>query len=64
MALFGGSRDISLFRKVNRELLGNIITQQCSIYKYVLDKTVVNMYGEASGGKFFNGPFLSNSLIS
>jgi hypothetical protein len=63
MALFGGSRDVSLFRKVNRELLGNIITQQCAIYKYVLDKTVVNMYGEASGGKFFDGPFLFNSLI-
>ena len=28
MALFGGARDISLFRKLNRELLGDIITQQ------------------------------------
>jgi hypothetical protein len=64
MALFGGARDISMFRKINRELLGDIITQQCAIYKYVLDKTKVNMYGEASGGKFFDGPVLLNALIT
>jgi len=63
MALFGGARDISMFRKVNRELLGDIITQQVAIYKYVLDKTKVNMYGESSGGKFFTGPILLNALI-
>jgi len=64
MALFGGARDISMFRKINRELLGDIITQQVAIYKYVLDKTKVNMYGESSGGKFFDGPILLNALIN
>jgi hypothetical protein len=64
MALFGGSRDISLFRHINRELLGNIITQQCAFYKYVLGKTTINMYGEASEGKFFDGPVLLNALIT
>jgi len=64
MALFGSSRDISMFRKINRELLGDIITQQVAMYKYVLDKTKVNMYGEASGGKFFDGPILLNALIT
>jgi len=64
MAIFGSARDISMFRKVNRELLGDVITQQCAIYKYVLDKTKTNMYGEASGGKFFNPPVLLNSLIT
>ena len=64
MALFGGQRDISLFRHINRELLGDIITQQCAIYKFVLDKTTVNMYGEASGGKFYDGPVLLNALIT
>ena len=29
MALFGGQRDISLFRHVNRELMGNIISGMC-----------------------------------
>jgi hypothetical protein len=64
MALFGGSRDVSLFRHVNRELLGNVITQQCALYKFSLEQTTVNMYGEASGGKFLEGPYLLNSLIT
>ena len=64
MALFGSARDISMFRKVNRELLGDIITQQCALYRHVLDKTKINMYGEASGGKFFNPPVLLNALIT
>ena len=64
MALFGSSRDISMFRKINRELLGDVITQQLVFYKYVLDKTKINMYGEASGGKFFEGPILLNALIT
>ena len=64
MALFGGARDISMFRKINRELLGDIITQQVAIYKYVLDQTKTNMYGESSGGKFFDGPILLNALIT
>jgi len=64
MAIFGSARDVSMIRKVNRELLRNVITQQCAVYKYVLDKTKVNMYGEASKGRWFNGPILFNSLIT
>jgi hypothetical protein len=64
MALFGGARDISMFRKVNRELLGDIVTQQCALYRHILDKNKVNMYGEASGGKYFNPPVLLNALIT
>ena len=64
MALFGGSRDVSLFRKVNRELLRNVITQQCAIYKFSLEQTTTNMYGEASGGRFLEGPYLFNALIT
>jgi len=63
MALFGGTRDINLFKKVNRELLGDIITQQCSVYKLKLQETTFNLYGEAAGGKFYNGPTLFNVLI-
>jgi hypothetical protein len=64
MALFGGARDVSVFRHVNRELLGNVITQQCALYKFSLEQTTVNMYGEASEGKFLEGPYLFNSLIT
>jgi hypothetical protein len=64
MALFGSSRDVSFIRKMNRELMGNVISQQCAFYKYRLNETTVNMYGEASNGKFFDGPVLLNALIT
>jgi len=63
MALFGGSRDISMFRHVNRELMRNIISQQCALYQIRLEETVFNMYGEAASEKFYNGPFLLYCLI-
>ena len=64
MALYGEARDISLFRHINRELMGNIISQECAFYKYRLAETKVNMYGEASEGRWFNGPVLLNALIT
>ena len=63
MALFGSARDISMFRYVNRELLGDIITQQIAYYKYNLNQTRVNMYGENVEGKYYIGPVLLNCLI-
>ena len=47
MALFGGSRDISLFRNVNKELINNIIQTEVAYYKFALEQTKVNVYGEA-----------------
>tara|TARA_R100001377_G_C3096336_1_gene77623 strand:+ start:25 stop:537 length:513 start_codon:yes stop_codon:yes gene_type:complete len=63
MALYGGARDISLFQKVNRELMGNIITQQCVYYKLRLNETKVNMYGEAAGARYYKEPVIFNVLI-
>lgn len=63
MAMFGGSRDVSLIRGLNRELLGNIITQQAAFYKFKLEETKTNLYGEAAGEKYYDGPFLLNCLI-
>jgi len=62
--MFGRQRDVSLVRKLNRELMGNIITQQASFYQFKLEETRVNLYGEAAGEKFYNGPFLFNCLIN
>jgi hypothetical protein len=64
MALFGRSRDINLFTTVTRELMGDIITQQCSFYKLRLSQTTFNLYGEAAGGKFYDGPIIFNCLIN
>ena len=63
MALYGEARDISFFRNINRELMGNIISQQCVYYKYDLGETKVNIYGEASKGKYYHPPVLLNCLI-
>ena len=63
MALYGGVRDISLFQKVNREVLGNIVTQQCVYYKLRLNETKVNMYGEAAGARYYKEPVIFNVLI-
>lgn len=61
--MFTGQRDVSLIRKLNRELMGNIITQQCALYQFKLEETKVNIYGEAAGEKYYDGPFLFNVLI-
>ena len=63
MALFGTQRDVSLIKKINRELLGDIITQQCAVYKLNISETKVNIYGEASGEKYYQDPVLFNVLI-
>ena len=63
MALFGSQRDISLFRHLNRELIWDVITQQCAVYKLKLGETKFNIYGEASGEKYYYDPVLVNVLI-
>ena len=63
MALYGGQRDIALFRNMNRELLRNIITQEIAYYKIGLTETTVNLYGESSE-KFYNDPVLLTCLIT
>ena len=62
--MYTRQRDVSLVRKLNRELMGNIITQQCALYQFKLEETKVNIYGEAAGEKYYNGPFLFNVLIN
>lgn len=63
MALFGTQRDVSLIRGLNRELMGDIITQQCAVYKLNIEETRVNIYGESSGAKYYQEPVLLNVLL-
>lgn len=62
MALFGSKRDIGTFKGITRELVENIISQQCGYYKIVLPETETNIYGE-SLQKYYVGPVLINCLI-
>ena len=53
MALFGKSRDISLFHNINGELLKDIIQTEVAYYKFALEQTNVNVYGEAPGKNYY-----------
>lgn len=64
MALFGSSRDISMFRHVNKELINDIIQTEVDIYRLILGDTKSNIYGEASSNKKYYIPIRIPSLIS
>ena len=53
MALFGKKRDISLFHTINSELLKDIIQTEVAYYKFALEQTVANVYGEAPGKNYY-----------
>jgi len=63
MALFGTQRDVSLFRHLSRELMWDIISQQCAYYQFNYGDTKVNMYGESTGAKYYRDPVLLNMLV-
>lgn len=63
MALFGGSRDINLFRSVNKEIIFKVIDISIDLFKLDINLTTANMYGE-SNSKFYQEPFRLNCLIS
>ena len=58
---FIGQKDIDTFDKINKELVGNLLTSQDGyinqtvvVYKISVNETETNMYGEAGKGKIFN----------
>ena len=53
MVLFRGSRDVSLFHNLNKELINDIIQTEVAYYKFALEQTKVNVYGEAPGKQYF-----------
>jgi len=63
MALFGSSRDISMFRNINRELLHDVIQQEIAYYKISLETTRSNIYGESSQ-KIYQDPVLLKTLVT
>ena len=64
MALYGTSRDVSLIRHLNRELLHDIISQQCVFYQLQAAETKINIYGEAAGAKYYTEPVILNMLLN
>jgi hypothetical protein len=62
MAIFGSLRDIAAFKGITRELVENVVSQQIGYYKYQLNDTTVNVYGEGIA-RYYIGPVLINCLI-
>ena len=53
MALFGGARDVSLLRNLNKELINKWIDTRVDIFKASVVDTKENLYGEALNKVFF-----------
>ena len=53
MALFGNARDINLFHTINSELLKDIIQTEIAYYKFALERTTSNVYGESMGKVYY-----------
>ena len=62
MALFGSSRDASLIKSINRELINRYIDTEVAFYKLSLNDTKANMYDE-SDSKTYYAPMRINCLI-
>tara|TARA_R110001592_G_scaffold95968_3_gene275970 strand:- start:82 stop:627 length:546 start_codon:yes stop_codon:yes gene_type:complete len=53
MALFGKNRDINLFHTLNSELINDIIQTEIGYYKFALEQTSANVYGESMGKMYY-----------
>ena len=62
MALFGSARDASLVRRINRELINELIDTEIAFYKLSLEDTRANMYDEADNKIYFS-PMRINCII-
>ena len=63
MALFGKSRDIDLFNTLNHELIQDIIQIEIAYYKFALEQTNSNVYGESIGKNYYE-PMKLSCLIN
>ena len=63
MALFGKTRDIDLFNIFNHELIQDIIQIEIAYYKFALEQTNSNVYGESIGKNYYE-PMKLSCLIN
>ena len=63
MALFGGQRDVSLFRSLNKEMIHRYIDTEVLIYRVNLNATTTNLYDETDN-KIYDTPYLVYSVIT
>ena len=63
MALFGRERAVNLFHTLNDELIKDLIQTEVAYYKFALEQTSTNVYGEAPGKNYYE-PLKIASLIN
>ncbi len=63
MALFGGQRDMSLFRGINKELIHRWIDTEVLVYKLDLVSTTTNLYDETDS-KIYSEAKLMYCLVN
>jgi hypothetical protein len=61
--IFGSQNDFKLFVGINRELLSDVVEQEVLYYKFSLEETQTNIYGEGME-KIFWEPLKINCLIT
>ena len=52
--LFGSNRDFDLLVNINRELLKDIVEQEILYYKFSLEESLANLYGESTKKTYWN----------
>ena len=52
--IFGSTRDFGLLTNIGRELLKDIVEQEILYYKFSVEDTEANIYGEALSKSFWN----------
>lgn len=62
MPLFGSERDVCIINGIATEIIG-IVSQRVLYYKFKLNETKVNIYGESAGTKIYFEPVVLDALI-
>ena len=63
MSLFKGQRDMSLFRKINYELITDIVDTEIEFYKIVVESSDSNIYDE-SVNKYYYDPVIVPCILN
>jgi len=58
MALFGGQRDAKFLASVNAELINSIVDTEIEFYKFVIDQSNSNIYGESEKKVYYDSILL------
>ena len=62
MARYGGYRDVSFMRRINRSFINRTVGEEVGYYKISLSETIIDVYGDAEKKVYYN-PVLITCLV-